>query len=250
MKGKLDLSYIEPKEYIKYLTKIGRLNNVIVPKTIIFSFQNSLLEHIISTNTHAQKIPGVRGNFYNLGAYGVASGFGIGPSVAAMMMEELIALGAKKFISIGTAGVIQKEIAIGDILLINSAIREDGVSDHYLKKKSDVMITKTLMKDIEITLKKTDIPVHKGKSWTTAAPYRETIKKIRKYRKQGVLSVEMEIAPLASVAQFHNVSYSAVLVASDSLADLKWNPQQQSDTVRSRLNILFDCIIKDRIYQK
>lgn len=150
----------------------------------------------------------------------------------------------KKFISIGTAGVIQKEIAIGDILLVDSAIREDGVSDHYLKQKGDVMITKTLMKDIEIILKKTDIPVHKGKSWTIAAPYRETIKKIRKYKKQGVLSVEMEIASLASVAQFHNVSYVAVLVASDSLTGLKWNPQQQSVTVHSHLNILFDCIIK------
>ena len=62
------------------------------------------------------------------------------------------------------------------------------------------------------------------------------------FRKTTGLTVEMEIAALASVAQFRKVEYGTMLVISDSLTGEKWEPRQQSTIVLDNLKILYDKI--------
>lgn len=57
---------------------------------------------------------------------------GIGCPSTAIAVEELINIGADTFIRIGTSGGIQPEIKTGDIAIINSAIRNEGTTRHYL----------------------------------------------------------------------------------------------------------------------
>ena len=63
----------------------------------------------------------------------VFGNFGLGSPMIATRMEELIQFGIKKFISIGEAGALQKDLKIGEIVVCNKAIRDEGVSYHYLK---------------------------------------------------------------------------------------------------------------------
>jgi uridine phosphorylase len=61
----------------------------------------------------------------------LAGGFGIGAPAAATVLEELIALGAREFISIGEAGCLQPRCAFGEAVVCTGAIRDEGVSHHY-----------------------------------------------------------------------------------------------------------------------
>ena len=71
--------------------------------------------------------------FAKLGArnVAVAGGFGIGAPAAATVLEELIALGAREFISTGTAGCLQPWCGFGEAVVCTGAIGEEGVSHHY-----------------------------------------------------------------------------------------------------------------------
>ena len=53
-----------------------------------------------------------------------------------MLLEILIELGVKRFINVGIAGGLQKTSHIGDVVVCTSAIRDEGVSYHYLEDPS------------------------------------------------------------------------------------------------------------------
>ncbi len=63
------------------------------------------------------------------------SSFG-GPNVAALV-EELCAFGVREFVLWGYCGGIAKDSRIGDLYLARGAIREDGISHHYLEDEGD-----------------------------------------------------------------------------------------------------------------
>lgn len=56
---------------------------------------------------------------------------GIGGPSTSIAVEELAQLGIKTFLRIGTAGAIQPYIQIGNVLIINAAVRYDGASQHF-----------------------------------------------------------------------------------------------------------------------
>lgn len=49
-------------------------------------------------------------------------------------LEELINCGRKYFIRIGSAGAVQKDIKIGDLIISMASVREDGASAMYINK--------------------------------------------------------------------------------------------------------------------
>ena len=57
---------------------------------------------------------------------------GIGCPSTAIAVEELIAIGADTFIRVGTSGGIQPGTNTGDVAIVNSAIRDDGTTLHYM----------------------------------------------------------------------------------------------------------------------
>src|SRR5699024_11746296 len=57
---------------------------------------------------------------------------GIGGASAAIAIEELIACGAKHFIRIGSAGSVQLEINLWDLIITTGAVRNDEASTKYI----------------------------------------------------------------------------------------------------------------------
>ena len=82
-----------------------------------------------------------------------------------------------------------------------------------------------------------------GTSWTVDAIYRETIEEVRKYQKEGVLTVEMEAAALFAVAKYRKVQLVSAFAISDSLSDLKWNPMFHHEKTAEGLKTLFDAAV-------
>ena len=62
----------------------------------------------------------------------------VGAPVSAAMLELLIALGSRKFIACGGAGVLDSKIAVGHIIVPNAAVRDEGTSYHYLPPSREV----------------------------------------------------------------------------------------------------------------
>ena len=162
-----------------------------------------------------------------------------------MVLEELIVQGIRRFLSIGTAGSLQRDLGIGDIVVCDRAIRDEGTSHHYLPPDTYAHASPAATARLVDALQATGTPHSVGTSWTTdAPPYRETIAEVRHYQAAGVLAVEMEAAALFAVAAYRGVEMGALLTISDTLGDLKWDPHFRSDTTRESLETLYRVAVQ------
>ena len=71
-------------------------------------------------------------------------------------------------------------------------------------------------------------------NWSTDAPYRELVSKVERYRRDGVLTVEMEAAALFAVAKVRWVEVALLVVVSDQLGK-RWEPAFFSEEVEESL---------------
>jgi purine-nucleoside phosphorylase len=149
----------------------------------------------------------------------------IGAPQAVMVLETLAAWGADTVVFMGWCGAISPDLHIGDIVLADRAIIDEGTSRHYGQSSPTVARPSTrLAGAAESLLKAVDVPLHTGTIWTTDAIYRETETAVRRYRGQGALAVEMETSALFSAAAYRRVELISILVVSDELSTLTWRP--------------------------
>lgn len=162
---------------------------------------------------------------------------GVGAPLAAGFLEEMIALGCRKFIACGGAGVLAPEIAVGHLVVPTSAIRDEGTSYHYLPPGREVAASPAGVEAIQQTLDARDVPYITGKTWTTDAIYRETPAKIARRRDEGCITVEMEAAAFFAVAQFRGVPFGQILYGGDDLSGDIWDNRDwaQRTPIRERL---------------
>jgi len=62
----------------------------------------------------------------------------VGSPLAAGLLEEAIAFGCKKFALVSGAGVLEKGLTVGKLILVESAIRDEGLSYHYLEPGREI----------------------------------------------------------------------------------------------------------------
>lgn len=149
----------------------------------------------------------------------------VGAPYAVMLLETLIAWGARSFVFFGWCGAISPDVKIGDILIPTSAVVDEGTSIHYMQPKDSVVRPSPVtIGSIKTILSDRDIAFHEGRIWSTDAIFRETRDKVSHYQSTGVVAVEMELSALFSVGRFRNVDVGGVLVVSDELSTLKWHP--------------------------
>lgn len=148
---------------------------------------------------------------------------GVGAALAAALLEEAIAFGCRKFIVCGGSGVLQKDISLGNLVVVSGAVRDEGVSYHYLPPGREVKAHERGVASLESVLKAQGIPYRVGKTWTTDAPYRETPESIARRIEEGCIVVEMEAAGLMAVAEFRGVTLGQVVYGGDDLSGSEWD---------------------------
>ena len=141
-----------------------------------------------------------------------------GPNIAALV-EELAAFGVKEFVIWGYAGGIDNQLKIGDVIVARGALKEDGVSSHYVDDEDDFVYS-DWFEEWERHTKEWGF--REGIIWSCDAIYRESGEKIRKYREAGISAVEMEVASFYAVCTFKGVKGIALLIVSDLLNDEGW----------------------------
>ncbi len=147
----------------------------------------------------------------------------VGGPQAAAMLEELSALGCRTFLACGGAGVLQRDIAVGHLVVPNAAIRDEGASYHYLPPSREVALDPEVVRSICDTLGEIGVPYLAGKTWTTDAFYRETPARVERRRAEGCLTVEMECASFTAAARFRGLRFGQILYGGDDLSGPVWD---------------------------
>jgi purine-nucleoside phosphorylase len=238
---------IEPEEFVSYFKRRGKAATTVFPEKIIICYQKHLLQHVVAKYESKERLSVIEPLYlinHEGCSVGVIGDFGIGAPAAAMMLELLIANGAGHIISVGSAGALQKELAPGDLVICNRAIRDEGTSGHYFAKGKYADASFAMTGHLQAVAKKCTQKLKTRTSWTTDALFRETPAEIAAYQKEGVATVEMEAAALFSVARYRDIELGCLLVISDSLADLEWRAGFHLKPVFNGLKLAFDIALE------
>lgn len=171
------------------------------------------------------------------GSIAVLSPF-VGAPAAAATLEEVIALGCRKFIACGGAGVLDRSIAVGHLIVPTSAIRDEGTSYHYLPPSREVEADMHAVRTIQNVLERHGVKYLTAKTWTTDAIFRETHAKVAVRKSEGCLTVEMECAAFFAVSQFRKVTFGQILYGGDDVSGIEWDGRRWIDRKDIREGLL------------
>jgi uridine phosphorylase len=161
---------------------------------------------------------------------------GVGAPLAVGILEEVIAHGFTKIVACGGAGVLDKDIQVGRIVIPSSALRDEGTSYHYAAPAREINIPPEHVEVLAQELRNQKIEYLIGKTWTTDAFYRETKAKIENRKAEGCITVEMECSAFAALCQFRKVKFAQYLYGGDDVSGNEWSHRGWNRTeVREKL---------------
>ncbi len=166
----------------------------------------------------------------------------LGAPACAGFLDNFIAMGAKHIMFCGGGGVLRPDLAVGKFIVIDSAIRDEGLSYHYIKPSRDIKANPHVLKTITSYLDKEKIDYVKGKTWTTDAFYRETKDKILMRKQEGALLVEMEQSAMMAVSEFRGVEYGAIIYSGDDVSKETWDHRGWRQRYDVRLGLTELCV--------
>lgn len=128
---------------------------------------------------------------------------GMGAPSAAIVVHELLDLGAERLIRVGTCGALAPGLALGDLLAVEGTLGADGVSAALGTAGPDPALTAALEAD------------HRGTVVTSDVFYDPDLERQRRWVAEGALAVEMECAALFAVAGAREAAAAALLLVTD-----------------------------------
>ena len=156
---------------------------------------------------------------------------GMGGPSAAIVCEELIALGARFFIRIGTCGALDPSMNPGDLLIVTAACMSDGTSkeivDDYMRQTTISKLGFAATSDFDFLRSAHDealsqkIPFHMGKVASLDRFYGHDEETYRRLSKLGICAVEMEAATVLAMAATHGIRAAAMMTVSDQVFGAK-----------------------------
>ena len=228
---------IEPTDFIEHVLAyrgVGRAD-VGLRQTVLLAFIPELERRVLRAVGAPAPSPHPiqRQSLYNPVGYPFSVlASPMGASMAAMFLEQLIALGARHFLYLGFCGALDTTYHIGDCLIPLYAIREEGTSYHYLPAEVVPTATPYLTAALQAEAQTQQVTLRQGPVWTTDAPYRETAQKIRHFQAVGVHAVDMEMAALFAVAAYRGCAVTALLIVSDECYHPIWKPGFGAERLR------------------
>jgi uridine phosphorylase len=225
------------EEIVGYRKQVGRMPGLEKPEAILFCLERGLPRRM-RWRIPVKRVGGMNGDLYALkqppGKVGIMTGFGGGSPMTVELAEEFVAMGARRLVLITWGGMLQPEMKAGDVVVVDRAIRDEGASYHYLPPAKYARADGSLADRLVEAIQRRGGACTRGTTWTTDAPYRETVEEILQYQSEGVKTVEMESAGLFTVGEVRGVETASVVVGMDSLAELQWHaPERLNDIFNS-----------------
>jgi DeoD family purine-nucleoside phosphorylase len=133
---------------------------------------------------------------------------GMGGPSAAIVTEELIALGARRLVRIGTCGALDDELELGQLVAAETVLPEDGAS-------AALGADGSLGSDPELLARLVGAGARPGTVVSTDLFYDPRPDAAAAWRARGAIAVEMEAATILQIADRRGVAAACVLAVSD-----------------------------------
>lgn len=161
----------------------------------------------------------ISGSYKGIRVMAVSTGMG-GPSTA-IAVEELAHIGVKAMIRIGSCGALREGIRLGDLVIVNGAVRDDGASKSYVDSIFPAIPDTELLFNVIEAAKKQEFPYHVGIGRSHDALYAESKGDLNElWGSKGVLGSDMETATLFVVGGLRGVKTASIL---NNVVEVKGN---------------------------
>ncbi len=155
---------------------------------------------------------------------------GMGCPSLAIVVEELVNLGAQTLIRIGTSGAVAKDVRPGHLVVASASIANEGTSRHYLKGDAysavaDFEVTRALAQSAASS----DLASHVGLIQTDDGFYAASPDDVPELEARGVLAIEMEASALFLLGKLRKVRTGCMLAASNNIGDPSFVEQSVLD---------------------
>jgi len=235
------------KEIVGYRRQIGRMPSLSSPQGILFCLERGLPWRL-RWKIPVKRAGGMNGDLYALkkpkDKVGVMTGFGGGSPMTVELAEEFAAMGVKCMILMTWGGLLQPDLKPGDIIVIDRAIRDEGTSYHYLPPAKYIDANAELANHLVAEIRASGGTCTRGTTWTTDAPFRETVEEIKQYQEEGVKTVEMESAGLFTIGQVRNIPTVSVVIGMDNLSEYRWQVPNRLDDIIGSLKLVYSASLK------
>lgn len=141
-----------------------------------------------------------------------------GPSMA-VVVEELIMLGAKAVVRLGSCGGLLKPMKIGDMVIASRAGYKGGTLDQYFGKKITAKPDLELTELLKDTTKQQGIDCYRGPVFSSDAFYAEGLDFVKASTEEGYIAIEMECATLFGLGRLRGVKTASLLLVSDNITE-------------------------------
>ncbi|HVV59697.1 MAG TPA: DeoD-type purine-nucleoside phosphorylase [Gaiellaceae bacterium] len=147
-------------------------------------------------------------------------GTGMGCPGATIVFEELIQLGCKKLIRVGTCGGLQAHHALGDLIVALSAVPADSTAMHLVNGEPHCPTASwELIHGAVHAAKEQGQSLHVGPIVSSDLFYNPNEGQYERWSSRGVLAVEMEASALFTVAAIRGVQAGCLLTVSDIVVE-------------------------------
>lgn len=146
---------------------------------------------------------------------------GMGCPSSGIVFEELVMLGARRLVRVGTCGGLLDEMAMGDTVIGISATAEDETPLRLAQMHSFApTATFTLAeRAAQLARAQTGVAVHVGPILTSGVFYDPDPTTFARWKRTGHIAVEMEAAMMYTVAALHRIEALAMMTVSDVLGE-------------------------------
>ena len=159
---------------------------------------------------------------------------GVGAPLAAGFLEEAVALGVRTVVACGGAGALVEDLTLGRVMVVDSALRDEGTSLHYTAPSRTLSVDPIAVEILKNVLDERGTPYFTGRTWTTDGLFRETRSRVNRRIAEGCSMVDMESSAFIAVARFHGLRFGQYLYAGDSLAGDEWDSRHWDQAVDHR----------------
>ncbi len=151
---------------------------------------------------------------------------GIGSPSAAIAVEELARVGVDTVVRVGSCGVLEADIDIGDLIITTAAVRQEGTSDEYVRSDYPAAADDRVVGALVAAAESLGYPYHTGITLSTDSFYAgqarpgvggyrapESEGLIESMRAANVVNVEMEASAICTLGQLYGLRAGAVCTA-------------------------------------
>jgi DeoD family purine-nucleoside phosphorylase len=147
-------------------------------------------------------------------------GTGMGCPTATIVAEELIQLGVKRLVRVGTCGGLQPDHALGDMIVALSAVPADSTAVHLVGGEPHCPTASwELIHQAVHVAKSTGEKIRVGPIVSSDLFYNPDEGQYERWSKRGILAVEMEAAALFTLGALRGVLAGCLLTVSDIVVE-------------------------------